>query len=111
MGLILEGIQKAFSLLFTLDPEVLGITWLSLAVSGAATLITEAVGISESIVDKDRALADCIAKMKSDNLKERRAMIQDAIGAAHNQKNDNRVNELVAEFSRLENEIRKLDKV
>ena len=80
-------------------------------VPSAATLITEAVGISESIADKDKALADCIAKIKSDNLKERRAMIQDAISAAHNQKNDNRVNELVAEFSRLENEIRKLNKV
>ena len=46
MDLILEGIQKAFSLLFTLDPEVLGITWLSLAVSGAATLISLFIGIS-----------------------------------------------------------------
>ena len=46
MDLILEGIQKAFSLLFTLDPEVLGITGLSLAVSGAATLISLFIGIS-----------------------------------------------------------------
>ena len=46
MDLILEGIQKAFSLLFTLDPEVLGITWLSLAVSGAATLISLLIGMS-----------------------------------------------------------------
>ena len=46
MGLILEGIQKAFSLLFTFDPEVLGITWLSLAVSGSATLISLFIGIS-----------------------------------------------------------------
>ncbi len=77
----------------------------------AAALITEAVGISESIGDKDKALADCIAKIKSDNLKEQRAMVQDAIGTAHNQKNGLKVNELVAEFSRLENEIRKLGKV
>jgi tungstate transport system permease protein len=46
MDLILEGIQKAFSLLITLDPEVLGITWLSLMVSGAATLISLCIGIS-----------------------------------------------------------------
>jgi len=34
MDLILEGIIKAFWLLVTLDPEVLGITFLSLKVSG-----------------------------------------------------------------------------
>ena len=38
MELILDGILKAFQLLFTVNPEVLGITWLSLEVSGAATL-------------------------------------------------------------------------
>ena len=46
MGLILEGILKAFHLLFTLDPEVLGITLLSLQVSGTATLISLFIGIS-----------------------------------------------------------------
>ena len=46
MDLILEGIQKAFSLIFTLDPEVMGITLLSLEVSGMATLISLVIGIS-----------------------------------------------------------------
>ncbi len=46
MELILEGILKAFHLLFTLDPEVLGITLLSLQVSGTATLISLFIGIS-----------------------------------------------------------------
>jgi tungstate transport system permease protein len=46
MDLILEGILKAFHLLFTLDPEVLGITLLSLQVSGTATLISLFIGIS-----------------------------------------------------------------
>ncbi len=46
MDLIFEGILKAFRLLFTLDPEVLGITFLSLQVSGTATLISLFVGIS-----------------------------------------------------------------
>lgn len=40
MDLILEGIIKAFSLIFTLDAEVLGITLLSLQISGTATLIS-----------------------------------------------------------------------
>ncbi len=46
MELILDGILKAFQLLFTFNPEVLGITWLSLQVSGAATLISVLIGIS-----------------------------------------------------------------
>ena len=46
MDLILEGIYKAFYLLFTLDPEVMGVTLLSLQISGTATLISLLVGIS-----------------------------------------------------------------
>jgi tungstate transport system permease protein len=50
MELILQGILKAFQLLFTFNPEVLGITWLSLQVSGAATLISVLIGISSGTV-------------------------------------------------------------
>jgi tungstate transport system permease protein len=46
MDLIIDGIIKAFKLLIALDPEVLGITWLSLKVSGTATLISIGLGIS-----------------------------------------------------------------
>ena len=46
MDLILEGIIKAFSLIFTLDAEVLGITLLSLQISGTATLISLLIGVS-----------------------------------------------------------------
>ena len=46
MDLILEGILKAFHLLFTFDPEVMQITLLSLQVSGTATLISLLIGIS-----------------------------------------------------------------
>lgn len=45
MDLILDGIIQAFRLLFTLDPEVLGIALLSLKVSGLATLISLFLGI------------------------------------------------------------------
>ena len=45
MDLILEGIQKAFWLLVSFDPEVLGITLLSIKVSGSATLISLVIGI------------------------------------------------------------------
>jgi tungstate transport system permease protein len=44
--LLIEGILKAFELIVTLDPEVLGITWLSLKISGTATLISLVIGVS-----------------------------------------------------------------
>jgi tungstate transport system permease protein len=46
MDLILQGILKAFYLLVTFDPEVIKITFLSLQVSGSATLISLLIGIS-----------------------------------------------------------------
>jgi tungstate transport system permease protein len=50
MDLILEGIKKAFWLLVTFDPEVMGITLLSLKVSGIATLISLIIGITVGAV-------------------------------------------------------------
>lgn len=49
MDLILEGIRKAFWLLFSFDSEVLGITFLSLRVSAIATLISLIIGMSLGI--------------------------------------------------------------
>jgi tungstate transport system permease protein len=46
VDIIVEGIKQAFILLFTLDPEVLGITWLSLKVSGTATFLSMFIGVS-----------------------------------------------------------------
>ncbi len=46
MDLIVDGIRKAFWLLVTGDPEVMGITLLSLKVSGLATLVSLVIGIS-----------------------------------------------------------------
>lgn len=46
MDLIFEGIRQAFYLITTLDSEVLGITLLSLRISGTATLISLLIGVS-----------------------------------------------------------------
>jgi tungstate transport system permease protein len=46
MDLVIQGLLKAFHLIFSLDREVLGITWLSLKVSGTATLTSVVIGIS-----------------------------------------------------------------
>jgi DNA primase len=67
----------------------------------AAALITEAVNLAESVGDKEKALSDCIARIKKDNLRERMTLIQDAIRSAHNQKNEAKVSELVSEYNEL----------
>jgi tungstate transport system permease protein len=46
LELILQGITKAFELILAFDPEVMGITWLSLKISGTATFISLFIGIS-----------------------------------------------------------------
>lgn len=46
MELFWDGIAKAVALIAALDREVLAITWLSLKVSGLATLISLVIGIS-----------------------------------------------------------------
>lgn len=50
MDLIFEGLLKAFHLIFSLDREVLEITWLSLKVSGTATLVSVVIGISLGMI-------------------------------------------------------------
>ena len=46
MELIVQGIIKAFELIIRFDPEVMGITWLSLKISGTATFISLFIGVS-----------------------------------------------------------------
>jgi tungstate transport system permease protein len=45
MSLIWDGVTRAVRLVLGGDPEVLGITWLSLQISGAATLLSIVVGM------------------------------------------------------------------
>lgn len=45
MELIWDGLVKAFQMLLVLDPEVLAVTWLTLKVSGTATLISVLIGV------------------------------------------------------------------
>lgn len=49
MDLIWEGLRQALALLLALDPEVLGITLLSLKVSGIATLISVLLGLGAAV--------------------------------------------------------------
>ena len=49
MDLIIQGIIKAFYLLISFDPEVIGITWLTLKISGTATFISLFIGVSVGV--------------------------------------------------------------
>jgi len=49
MDLIWQGIKEAIRLILSGDPEVLQITWLSLQVSGSATLLSLLVGIPAGV--------------------------------------------------------------
>jgi len=44
--IFVQGIIKAFELLLSFDAEVLGITWLSLKISGTATFMSLFIGVS-----------------------------------------------------------------
>ena len=50
MGLIAEGISKAIELVVGFDAEIWSITWLSLEISGCATVISLLLGIPAGIV-------------------------------------------------------------
>lgn len=50
MELILEGLREAMHLLLSGDREVLAITWLSLQVSGVATLLSLVIGVGSGTV-------------------------------------------------------------
>jgi len=49
MGLIWEGIREAIRLILSGDPGVLQITWLSIKISGTATLLSLLVGIPAGV--------------------------------------------------------------
>ncbi|MCM8790807.1 MAG: DNA primase [Candidatus Omnitrophica bacterium] len=67
----------------------------------ATMLISEAVNILDMISDKDRALEDCITRIRQDNVKERLAMLQEAIKLAHDRNDGDQVKSLVAEYGNL----------
>ncbi|MCX5677724.1 MAG: DNA primase [Candidatus Omnitrophica bacterium] len=69
--------------------------------SESTSLISEAVNVLDSLDDKEKALYDCISRIKKDNVKDRLTTIQEAIRMAHSQKDEVKVKELVAEYNSL----------
>lgn len=67
----------------------------------AATLISEAVSILEVFTDRDKALADCVTRIKKDNVRDQLDRLQEAIRSAHGQKDEELVRKLVSEYNNL----------
>lgn len=101
------SVRDAVSLVFDLHKENHEIAAARLinhlGTSGnSANLVSEAANILETLGDKDRVLADCIARIKKDNIKDRQARLQDEIRLAHKEKDEAAWKRLVAEYDSLE---------
>ena len=66
-----------------------------------SALISETVGALETIRDKERAMTDCIARIRKDNIKDRLKRLQEEINTACNQRDEEKANRLVAEFNNI----------
>ncbi|MBI4974715.1 MAG: DNA primase [Candidatus Omnitrophica bacterium] len=67
----------------------------------AAILISEVAGLAETFQDKEKAVTDCIARIKKDNIRDELDRLQVAIKAAHNSKDENKVKRLLVEYDSL----------
>ena len=64
-------------------------------------LVSEAASIVETITDNDKALSDCIAKIKKDNMKDKLDAIQQDIKMAHTRHDEETVKKLVSAYNDL----------
>ena len=71
-------------------------------------IISEAVGIAETIQDKERVFGDCLRHIKTSNLKDSLKVIQLKIKEASRTDDTAKVDSLVAEYSNLIKEIGKI---
>jgi DNA primase len=67
----------------------------------AAMIITDAILEAEAIEDKVKVAGDCIARIKKDSHKSRLHHIQELIKEAENVKDEQRVKDLIREYSML----------
>ncbi len=67
----------------------------------AAILISEAVNLAEIMGDKDKALGDCIARMKKDNVKSRLEELRARIKEAHDSNDEETLKGLMMEYGSL----------
>jgi len=64
-------------------------------------LVSEAASIAETITDNEKALSDCVAKIKKDNMKDKLDTIQQEIKMAHTRHDEESVKKLILAYSEL----------
>jgi DNA primase len=64
-------------------------------------IICEALAETENLVDREKSLSDCIARIKKDNLQSKREQLTNLIREAELKKDDARLMELVKELNSL----------
>lgn len=67
----------------------------------ASALISEAVSLSEIMVDKDKVLEDCALRMKKDNVADQLERLRTEIKTAQDSKDEDSLKKLLAEFNNL----------
>ncbi|MFA6078396.1 MAG: DNA primase [Candidatus Omnitrophota bacterium] len=67
----------------------------------SAILISEAVNLSEMKGDKEKALSDCISRVKNDNVKSRLEELRAKIKEAHDSSDEEILKSLMAEYGSL----------
>jgi len=67
----------------------------------AAALISEAASILEMLADKDKALEDCISRIKGDTVKDRLQSLQQAMTLAHSRNDEDNLKALMTEYNAL----------
>ena len=69
--------------------------------SEAQRMIPELVDCIDAIIDKERTLADCVLRIKQDNLKEKLNRLQIEIALAQDRADEDRITKLIAECNIL----------
>ena len=64
-------------------------------------LVSEAASIVETITDNNKALSDCVAKIKKDSMKDKLDIMQEEIKMAHTRHDEEAVKKLVFAYSEL----------
>ncbi|NQU94821.1 MAG: DNA primase [Candidatus Omnitrophica bacterium] len=75
--------------------------------AGTSEIISEAVSMNQIIRDKEKALNDCVKRIKGDSQKLTLHNLQSEIKKAENAFDTNKINRLIAEYSELIKEFKK----
>lgn len=100
------SVRDVVAQIFKLNSENIEVTAVKLITALSESpegirLVSEAASMLETITEKEKAMTDCISRIKKDNMKDRLENIQQAIKMAHTKKDEEAVSRLVCEYSEI----------